>query len=221
MKKCLLPLLLVFCAFASSALSQSLFVVTRVSDAVAVIDSSTDQITTTIHVGNGPIRIAMSPDRLKAYVSNSIAGTVSVLDTVALATTATIHVGANPQESAFTPDGGRLYLVHESTDFVTVIDTATDLVITNVVIGGKGNDVLFALDGRFAYIANFSEGTVDVIDTATYQVTMIANAARSSSLATSPTGYREFVTNVVGHSLSVIDSLTQRFIAIIPGGNCR
>ena len=136
MKKCLLPLLLVFCAFASSALAQSLFVVTTLSDAVAVIDSSTDQITTTIPVGTGPIRIAMSPDRLKAYVSNGTAGTVSVLDTVALATTATIPVGARPQESAVTPDGGRLFLVHQSTKGVTVIDTATNLVITNIVIGG-------------------------------------------------------------------------------------
>src|SRR5207249_7207481 len=134
-KKCLLPLLLV-CAFASSALAHSLFVVTRLSDAVAVIDTSTDQVIATIPVGHGPVRIAMSPDRLKAYVSNGQAGTVSVLDTVALTTTATIRVGASPPESAVTPDGGRLFLVHQSTSTVTVIDTATNLVITNVVIGG-------------------------------------------------------------------------------------
>src|SRR5437667_4870694 len=136
--KALLPLLLIVCAFASSALAHSLFVVTTLSDAVAVIDSSTDQITTTIPVGTGPIRIAMSPDRLKAYVSNGTAGTVSVLDTVALATTATIRVGSKsrPQESAVTPDGGRLFVIHQLSPTVTVIDTATNLVITNVFIGG-------------------------------------------------------------------------------------
>jgi len=149
--KALLPLLLIVCAFASSALAHSLFVVTRLSDAVAVIDASTDQIITRIPVGHGPVRITMSPDRLKAYVSNGTAGTVSVLDAVALTTTATIRVGSRPQESAITPDGGRLFLVHQSTPNVTVIDTATNLVITNVLIGGhQAKDVLFTLDGRFA-----------------------------------------------------------------------
>src|SRR5207249_351615 len=77
--KPLLPLLFIVCAFASSALAHpNLFVVTRLSDAVAVIDDSTEQVIATIPVGHGPVRIAMSPDLLKAYVSNGQAGTVSV-----------------------------------------------------------------------------------------------------------------------------------------------
>ena len=63
--KALLPLLFIVCAFASSALAPSLFVVTRLSDAVAVIDASTDQIIARIPVGDGPVRITMSPDRVK------------------------------------------------------------------------------------------------------------------------------------------------------------
>src|SRR5207342_1831962 len=124
-QKCLLALLLIVYAFASSAFASSLFVVTRLSDAVAVIDTSTDQITTKIPVGDAPVRIALSPDLLKAYVSNDTGATVSVLDTVALTTTATIRVGPHPQESAVTPDGGRLFLVHQATPSVTVIDTKT------------------------------------------------------------------------------------------------
>src|SRR5438445_13740613 len=105
--KALLPLLLIVCAFASSALAHSLFVVTRLSDAVAVIDDSTDQIITIIPVGNGPVRITMSPHRLKAYHFNGAARTVSVLDTVALTTTATTQLRSTPkpQDSAVTPAG--------------------------------------------------------------------------------------------------------------------
>src|SRR5207247_4065183 len=87
LKKCLLPVAFV-CAFASSVLAQSLFVVTKLSDKVAVIDSSTDEIITEIPVGANPIRINMTPDRLKAYVSNWKGGTVSVLNTITLETTA-------------------------------------------------------------------------------------------------------------------------------------
>src|SRR5882757_4222488 len=128
--------LLVVCALSPMAWGESLFVVAQYSDEVAVIDSSSDQIITKIPVGAWPVRIAMSPDRLKAYVSNRTDNTVSVIDTVALTTSTPIPVGASPQESAVTPDGLRLFLVHNAADFVTVIDTTTNSVITTIPIGG-------------------------------------------------------------------------------------
>jgi len=221
-KKCLLPLLFIFYAFASSALAHpNLFVVTRLSDAVAVIDDSTDQVITRIPVGNGPVRITMSPDGLKAYVSNGQAGTVSVLDTVALTTTATIQLDpkSRPQESAVTPDGGRLFVVHQLSPTISVIDTASKLVITDVFIGGhQAKDILFTLDGRFAYVANYSQGAVNVIDAATYQVTTIPTGAGPRRLAISPTGDRLFVANNFDNSVSAIDTGTQQVIATIPVG---
>jgi YVTN family beta-propeller protein len=169
-----LSLFLIVCALVPSAWAESLFVTTKLSNTVAVIDFSTDQITTQILVGAGPIRICMSPDRLKAYVSNGSDGTVSVIDTVALTTTATITVGGRPGESAVTPDGGRLFVVDQADSMVTVIDTASNLVITTITIEGTlAKDILFTLDGRCAYIANYSAGTVNIIDTATYRLKTI------------------------------------------------
>jgi YVTN family beta-propeller protein len=104
-------LLLIVCAPGPSAWLNPYFVVNKFSNTVAVIDSSTDQIITQIPVDASPVRICMSPDRLKAYVSNGQDATASVIDAVTLATSATIPVGASPQESAVTPDGGRLFLV--------------------------------------------------------------------------------------------------------------
>src|SRR5213080_3296995 len=167
-----LPLLLIVCAFASSALAQSLFVPTRYSDWVNVIDPFTNQVVTTIPVGTFPIRLAMTPNRLKAFVSNGRDGTVSVIDTVARTNTATIPVGVYPGESAITPDGARLFLLHQSGNHgqcpVDVIDTATNQIITTVFIpGNHGKDILFTPDGRSAYIANFGNGEVDAMDTTT------------------------------------------------------
>ena len=210
MKRCLVPLALFVCVLASSVSAQSLFVVTQGSDAIAVIDSSTNQIINKIPVGVAPIRITTSPNRLKAYVSNSVAGTVSVLDTVALTTIATIPVGAAPKR-ARSPGWRTLFVVHQSNVPVTVIDTATNIVIANVVIGGNlAKCVLFTLDGRFAYIANFSQGTVNVIDTATYPVKTVPTAAGSRRLAISPAGDRVFVTNFDGNSVSAIDTQTNK-----------
>ena len=193
-----LLLLLAICVLIPSAQAHSLFVTAQDSNTVAVIDSSTDQVTTTIPVGANPIRICVSPDRRKAYVSNSGSGTVSVIDTVALppTITATVPVGSAPGESAVTPDGNRLFVVHQSSAPVDVIDTTTNLVIASIVIGGnQARDILFTRNGRYAYIANYSEGTVNVIDTATYRVKTIPTGGGSRRLALSPAGDHVFVTN--------------------------
>src|SRR5215831_2858130 len=50
--------------------SHSLFCPARYSDKVAVIDPLTDQVVTQIPVGTFPIRIVMTPNRRKAFVSN-------------------------------------------------------------------------------------------------------------------------------------------------------
>src|SRR5213596_787732 len=130
MKKYHLPLLLIGFAFASSALAQTLFVPARYSDEVAVIDTSTNQVITQIPVGSFPIRIAMTPNRLKAFVSNGLSANISVLNTLTRTNTATIAVGNLPGESAVTPDGGRLFVLHQGsgngTCPVDVIDTATN-----------------------------------------------------------------------------------------------
>ena len=100
----------------------------------------TNQVVTQIPVGSYPIRIAMTPNRLKAFISGAHSASISVLDTVARTNTATIPVGIFPGESAITPDGRRLFVLHQAALNgncpVDVIDTATNLVITTVLIPG-------------------------------------------------------------------------------------
>src|SRR5438034_3529986 len=210
MKTLIMTILFAF-AFASSTLAQSLFCPARSSDEVAVIDTSTNQVVTQIPVGSYPIRIAMTPNRLKAFISNAHSASISVLDTVAHTNIATIPVSRAPGESAITPDGRRLFVLHQfalnGNCPVDVIDTATNLVITTVLLPGHwAKDILFTLDGRFAYIANFFNGEVDVIDTTTYQVTNIPTGAGPRRLCISPAGDRVYVTNNKGNSVSAIDT---------------
>src|SRR5439155_11493989 len=55
----------------SAASGAQLFVTASNSSSVTVINCANNQITATIPVGQGPIRLAMTPDGLKAYISNS------------------------------------------------------------------------------------------------------------------------------------------------------
>src|SRR6266436_3058596 len=199
MKTLIMTILFAF-AFASSALAQSLFATARYSDEVAVIDTSTNQVVTQIPVGAFPIRIAITLDRSKAFISNGFSSSISVLDTVAHTNIATIPVYNVPGQSAITPDGGRLFVTHEAPIRdtnncpVAVIDPATNLVITTVLLPGRQcKDILFTLDGRFAYVANTSNGEVDVIDTGTYGVNRIYIGGAARRLCLSPAGDRVYV----------------------------
>jgi len=92
----------------------------------------------------------MTPDRLKAFISDARSASISVLDTVAHTNIATIPVDREPGEMAVTPD------------------TETNSVITTLLISGdSAKDILITPDGRFAYIANASFPEVDLIDTTT------------------------------------------------------
>ena len=190
--------------------SPQLFVVTTFSDSVAVIDPATNQVTTQIPVGGRPVRLAMTPNGLKAYVSNNQSNTVSVIDTVNRVVTATISTAHDaPQEITVTPDGGRVFVVHQNAGDVAVIDTATDTLIRNVTIDGSGaKDTLATPDGRFIYVANFSTDEVCVIDTSTYLVKNIVALPGPRRLAITPGADRIFATDYLSDSVSAIDATT-------------
>jgi YVTN family beta-propeller protein len=227
MKTCRLSLILIIFAFAfayPASAAENLFVTTRYSNTTAVIDTSTNQVVTSIPVGAFPVRITMTPNRLKAFVSNGHSSNMSVLDTVALTNIATIPVGESPGEEAVTPDGARLFVVHQRGQHgsgcpVYVIDTATYAVLNIVYLPGNWlKDILFTPDGRFAYVANQSSGQVDVIDTATYEVTIIPSGAGSRRLCISPAADRVYCANYIANTVTVVDTATKQLVANIPVG---
>src|SRR5436190_10763389 len=205
----------------TTATVPQLFVVTTDSNSVAVIDSATNQVTTQIPVGVSPRRLAMTPDGLKAYVSNALSGTVSVIDTVNRVVTATIStLYVDPQELTVTQDGGLVFVVHQGAGDVAVIETATDTLIRNVAIDGTGaKDTLATPDGRFIYVANYSTNEVCVIDTSTYLVTNIAALPGPRRLAITPGADRIFATDFLSDSVSAIDAATQTLITNISVGS--
>ena len=201
------------------ASTTNLFVVSSATDSVAVIDPSTNQVIKEIPVGRSPIRLAMTPDGRKAYVSNGGDFTLSVIDTTNQVVTSTITVGRSPQELAVTPDGGRLFVVHKASGDISVVDTSTDTVITDVAIGGNGSrDVEVSSDGRFAYVANSTASMVNVIDTSTYAVSNITTPAGPRRLLFTPAGDRLFVADYDSGFVSVIDTATRTLIANISVG---
>jgi YVTN family beta-propeller protein len=89
-------------------------------------------IVATIDVGGTTSDLAITPNRLKTYVTNIVSNNVSVISTASRAVTATIPVGTSPVHVAVTPDGSRVYVSNSGSKTLSVIDSTTDTVITSI-----------------------------------------------------------------------------------------
>ena len=56
------------------------YVANEKSDDVSVIDTTTDSVARTIHVGKRPRGVAISPDRRHVYIANGNSDDISVID---------------------------------------------------------------------------------------------------------------------------------------------
>ncbi|RDI37929.1 beta-propeller fold lactonase family protein [Falsibacillus pallidus] len=152
-------------------------------DTVSVINANPNskfynKVIFTISVGDGPVDVALTPDRSTAYVTNEFSNTVSAIDTGTNKVT-TIAVGRAPTGVGIgnTPYGIRAYVTNEESDEIYVIDaaptsptynTVVDVIVKNV--GDSPSDVAFTANGLKAYVPNNFDNNVSVIDTFTNKV---------------------------------------------------
>ncbi|HVW68412.1 MAG TPA: beta-propeller fold lactonase family protein [Steroidobacteraceae bacterium] len=102
-----------------------------------IIDTSVPKVIQTIDLpaGSRPMKVKVSLDGSKVYVSDGRAGTVSVLDTKGYSVLATVKVGARPWGIVLSPDGKYLFSANGPSNDVSVVDLATNKEITRVKAG--------------------------------------------------------------------------------------
>ena len=86
----------------------------------------------TLPPNSRPVRVRVSPDGQKVYVSNGRAGTVSVIDSHTYALLDSIKVGTRPWGLVVSPDGKYLYTANGPSNDVSVVDLKTNKEITRV-----------------------------------------------------------------------------------------
>jgi YVTN family beta-propeller protein len=104
-----------------------------------IIDTAQHQVLKTLQLppGSRPMRIRVSPDGKKVYLSNGRAGTVSVIDGHTYELLDTIKVGARPWGIAISPDGKLLYAANGPSNDISVVDLATDKEVARVKGGSS------------------------------------------------------------------------------------
>jgi YVTN family beta-propeller protein len=164
---------------ALSSDGSKLYVALNGSNALGVIDTSTDQLIDQIPVGNAPRQVVISPDGSTAYVSNeggrpanstdftnlsdgtpivsspetgaAITGTVSVVNLATNTETQEIPVGLQP--TALYQDGRALFVANSNDDSLSVINEETNKVTQTV----RTNPVPGATVGSYANAISMSD----------------------------------------------------------------
>lgn len=104
-----------------------------------VIDSVNAKVLKTIALpaGSRPMRVTLSPDEKRLYVSNGRAGTISVFDTHSYELLETIKVGTRPWGMGVSPDGKFLFTANGPSNDVSIVDLKTNKEISRVKAGSS------------------------------------------------------------------------------------
>jgi YVTN family beta-propeller protein len=104
-----------------------------------VIDTGAAKVLKTLALPSGsrPMKVRVSADGSKVYVSNGRAGTVSVVNTHTYELIDTIQVGTRPWGLALSPDGRFLYSANGPSNDISVVDLTTDKEVARVKAGSS------------------------------------------------------------------------------------
>jgi YVTN family beta-propeller protein len=115
------------------------FIPSESSGELNVVDTKSATVLKTIALpaGSRPMRVRVSDDDKRLYLSNGRAGTISVMDTHSYELLNTIKVGARPWGIGLSPDGKYLFSANGPSNDVSVVDLATNLEIMRIKAGSS------------------------------------------------------------------------------------
>jgi YVTN family beta-propeller protein len=189
-------------------------------NAVAVLDTQTQQVLTRIPVPTGPHGIVITPDGRWVYVSSDGDTKVSVIDTSLDKVVKTIEVGKGPHGLALTPDGHTLLAAVFGANQVVFIDTSTNTVTGQVSVPNPHN-IAIRPDGQTAYIASQPQTSPSLVILNLGQKTQTGSVPLTKiprALNFSPDGKQLYFTQAGIDAVQVLDPATNQIKTQIPVG---
>lgn len=194
------------------------------SSGLSILDAATRAVTGAVLLTGGAVGVALSPDGLRAYVSQQATRQVAVVDTRSRAVVTTIPLSASPTSRgiAVSPDGQKVYVATDAASAsLAVIDTASSAIMATIDLGRPSFGVAITPDSRFLYVTD-GETQIQAVEAATLQVvkTFTTSGRRNRGLAVEPNGPRVFVATadpfLKASAITVISSATQQIVASFP-----
>lgn len=157
-----------------NGVNSSLYVADPVGNAVRVINTLTNSITTGITLILGSIPQDLSLDTLnnKMYVTTTgFAGGILYYIDCTTNTPNTSLLVSEPRELTFDSINNRMYVTSYSGNNVSVVDTSTDTLLTTISVGNNPTSVDYDVNTGRVFVLNESDNTISVIDSFSNTVT--------------------------------------------------
>jgi YVTN family beta-propeller protein len=111
-------------------------VASRQDSKVEVISTGNDKMVATFASGGqGPVRVAFTPDGAQVWVTNAVSNTATIFDARTRTLLGTVALGKNPSGMVFSRDGSRVYITSQDANTVNVVDVQTRKVVSTVDLG--------------------------------------------------------------------------------------
>ncbi len=207
----------------------------RFTGTVHVTDRQSASTTATLHVGDWPLQVALSPDARRVYVTaydGARSGSLTIIEVATNTVIDTIMVGAQPIDIGFSPDGARLYVLTgygpSGSSDLAVLDATTNAVLHRIAVDEADPYARIAIspDGTLAYVTNSNHNQVAVVDLASEAVVArIAFEDTPQRIAVSSDGalvyvmldHRSSLGLSAGHPyMAVLDATTRTTVKTVP-----
>lgn len=201
-----------------------LFVSLPDANEVAVVETVSWKVITSLPVGPQPARLAIQPDGRALWVTYGGAAAdsgVAVFNLADLKLAARIPTGRGPHPLAFSDDSRFAFVGNQAngqaseqaTGSVTLIETSTLAKVKEIAAGRKPVSLTFSKTAQAAYVADETDGSVMVIDPLRRKV--VARVQLDPGLQQikfAPGDRYGLVVNAARNLLQVLDASTNRIV---------
>ena len=191
------------------------YVTNLVSGTLSVVNVATNTQTAAITMPGGPLRLVVSADGTRVYVT-TINGHLVTVDPQS-GIVASLVIGGVLNGIAWHPTQPLLY-VSSTGGTVTEVSRATGLVTRSFAIAGTVQEVVVSIDGSQLFVAN-EGGALEVRSTTTLALqTSVPIASGAFGAAITPDNTQLYVTQSGGSNVLVLDRATMTLVRSYPGG---
>jgi len=202
---------------AHAQVRQTLLVLNKGENTLALVDPATNKVLAKIPTGDGPHEVAVSTDGRKAYVANyggqQPGNTLSIIDIEGRKEEKRVDLGPFLRPHGIVEKNGKVFFTSEVSRTIACYDPLKDKITW---IAGTGQSIghMIALtpDGKRAYVTNILSNTVSSINIGApptpEHMSHIAVGLKPEALDVSPDGKELLVGQNDDGNISVIETAT-------------
>lgn len=152
--------------------AQKLFVSMPLVNKVAVVDTATWKVVSTIDAGVNPTRIRLQPDERYLWVGDDGAGPsgVAVFETGGLKKVAALVTGTGHHEIGFSDDSRYAFVTNQQDGTLSVVDVQKLGKLSDIKVGANPQSIAVSPLSKAVYVTSEAEGTISVVDTASHRL---------------------------------------------------